>query len=103
MNDGITDVNGNRVYEIATQYGGDVLQEEAAFKLGRDLLNNKVELEDVLESLGSDPSVAQLAALRMGLQSMIRKSLNDVKVLPSDTEISSIHENDRISKCNCKN
>lgn len=89
MNDGITDVNGNRVYEIATQYGGDVLQEEAAFKLGRDLLNNKVELEDVLESLGSDPSVAQLAALRMGLQSMIRKSLNDVKVLPSDTEIAS--------------
>ena len=89
MNDGITDVNGNRVYEIATQYGGDVLQEEAAFKLGRDLLNNKVELEDVLESLGSDPSVAQLAALRMGLQSMIRKSLNDVKVLPSDTDIAS--------------
>lgn len=89
MNNAITDVNGNRVYEIATQYGGDVLQEEAAFKLGRDLLKDKVELEDVLESLGSDPSVAQLAALRMGLQSSIRKQLNDVRVLPSDTEIAS--------------
>lgn len=89
MNDGITDVNGNRVYEIATQYGGDVLQEEAAFKLGRDLLKDAVELEDVLESLGSDPSVAQLAALRMGLQSSIRKSLNDVRILPSDTDIAS--------------
>ena len=89
MNDAIVDVEGNRVYEIATQYGGDVLQEEAAFRMGRDLLNNRVELEDVLESLGSDPSVAQLAAVRMGLQSMIRKQLNDVKVLPSDTEIAS--------------
>ena len=89
MNDAIVDVEGNRVYEIATQYGGDVLQEEAAFRMGRDLLNNRVELEDVLESLGSDPSVAQLAAVRMGLQSMIRKSLNDVKVLPSDTDIAS--------------
>ena len=89
MNDAIVDVEGNRVYEIATQYGGDVLQEEAAFRMGRDLLNNRVELEDVLESLGSDPSVAQLAAVRMGLQSMIRKQLNDVKVLPSDTDIAS--------------
>ena len=57
--------------------------------MGRDLLKDKVELEDVLESLGSDPSVAQLAALRMGLQSSIRKALNDVKVLPSDTDIAS--------------
>lgn len=89
MNNAITDVNGNRVYQNATQFGGDVLQEEAAFKMGRDLLNNRVELEDVLESLGSDPSVAQLAALRMGLQQSIRKSLNDVKILPSDTEIAS--------------
>ena len=89
MNDAITDVNGNRVYQNATQFGGDVLQEEAAFKMGRDLLKSKVELEDVLESLGSDPSVAQLAALRMGLQQSIRKSLNDVKILPSDTDIAS--------------
>ncbi|MEK9977267.1 MAG: hypothetical protein VW689_05400, partial [Gammaproteobacteria bacterium] len=89
MNDAIVDVNGNRVYEIATQYGGDVLQEEAAFKMGRDLLNNRVELEDVLESLGRDPSVAQLASLRMGLQQSIRKSLNDVKVLPSDADMAS--------------
>jgi len=89
MNEAITDVNGNRVYQNATQFGGDVLQEEAAFKMGRDLLKSKVELEDVLESLGSDPSVAQLAALRMGLQQSIRKSLNDVKILPSDTDIAS--------------
>lgn len=89
MNDAITDVNGNRVYQTATQFGGDVLQEEAAFKMGRDLLKDKVELEDVLEAIGDDPSVAQLGALRMGLQSMIRKSLDDVKILPSDTDIAS--------------
>ena len=89
MNDAITDTDGNRVYQTATQFGGDVLQEEAAFKMGRDLLKDKVELEDVLEAIGDDPSVAQLGALRMGLQSMIRKSLDDVKILPSDTEMAS--------------
>lgn len=69
------------VYRDAVSLGGDKLQEERAFKLGRDLLRSRVEFEDVAEELGPNPSAAQIDAAKSGLRSYIDKTLGDVRAI----------------------
>ena len=87
MGDAIVDVDGNRVYDAAVKLGGDNIAEKNAFRLGRDLLNPKTNIEDVFETLGEDPSQAQIDALKMGMAQYIRKTLGDVKAVPSDPDL----------------
>jgi hypothetical protein len=63
------------------------IAEENAFKLGRDMLSNRTEVEDVMMELGQTPSSAQLEAARLGLRSSFDKMLGDVKALPSDPNL----------------
>jgi len=87
MGEGIVDADGNRVYDAAVKLGGNTIQEENAFLLGRDLLKPKTDIEDVFETLGENPSQAQTDALKMGMAQYIRKVLNDVKAVPSDPDL----------------
>lgn len=87
MGEGIVDADGNRVYDAAVRLGGNTIQEENAFLLGRDLLKPKTDIEDVFETLGENPSQAQTDALKMGMAQYIRKVLNDVKAVPSDPDM----------------
>ena len=87
MGEGIVDADGNRVYDQAVRLGGNTIQEENAFLLGRDLLKPKTDIEDVFETLGENPSQAQTDALKMGMAQYIRKVLNDVKAVPSDPDL----------------
>ena len=87
MGEGIVDADGNRVYDQAVKLGGNTIQEENAFLLGRDLLRPQTEIEDVFETLGDNPSQAQTDALKMGMAQYIRKVLNDVKAVPSDPDL----------------
>ena len=78
---------GARVYSQAVKLGGDVLQEEAAFKLGRDILKPNTEIDEIAEALGDTPSDVQLEAMRIGMGQYIRKLLGDVKAVPSDPDL----------------
>lgn len=74
-------------YGTAVSIGGDKLAEDRAFKLGRDLLSTKTEIEDVAFELGKKPSTAQVDAAKQGLRSYIDKTLGDVKMVASDPNI----------------
>ena len=78
---------GERVYSRAVRLGGDVIQEENAFKLGRDLLKPGVEVDEIAEVLGDNPSDIQRQAMRIGMGQYIRKLLGDVKTVPSDPDL----------------
>ncbi len=78
---------GDKVYSKAVKMGGDVIGEENAFKLGRDVLKPGVEIDDIAEVLGDSPSDIQLQAMRMGMGQYIRKLLGDVKTVPSDPDL----------------
>ena len=71
-------------YGAAVSIGGDKLAEERAFSLGRDLLSQRTEVEDVMLELGKNPSQAQLAAAKSGLRSYIDKALGDVRAIAGD-------------------
>ena len=71
-------------YRSAVALGGDNIQEQRAFELGRDLLRSRIEVEDVLKELGANPSQAQQEAARSGLRSYIDKTLGDVRSIASD-------------------
>lgn len=88
LGDAIIDgASGARIYDDAVKLGGETIREQNAFKLGRDVLNPKMEIEDVMEELGVDPSDAQIEAAKLGLRSAVRKALDDVKVVPSDPDM----------------
>lgn len=88
LGEGIVDPEtGAKVYDDAVKLGGNTIAEENAFKLGQDLLKPKTQIEDVLETLGDDPSEAQMEAVRMGLSQYVRKVLNDVRAVPSDPDL----------------
>ena len=72
------------VYRDAVALGGDKLQEERAFTLGRNLLRSRTEIEDVAGELGPNPSVAQIDAAKSGLRNYIDKTLGDVRAIASD-------------------
>ena len=78
---------GERVYSQAVRMGGDVIGEENAFKLGRDVLKPNVKIDDIEEVLGDSPSDIQLQAMRMGMGQYIKELLADVKAVPSDPDI----------------
>ena len=78
---------GRRVYDDAVQLGGETIREQNAFKLGRDALKPKTEIEDVIEELGLDPSDAQIEAAKQGMRSAIRTKLGNVRAVPSDPDI----------------
>jgi hypothetical protein len=78
---------GERVYSQAVRMGGDVIGEENAFKLGRDVLKPNVKIDDIEEVLGDSPSDIQLQAMRMGMGQYIKELLGDVKAVPSDPDI----------------
>jgi hypothetical protein len=80
-------VNAVPEFGSALKIGGDKIAEENAFKLGRDMLSNRTEVEDVMMELGQTPSSAQLEAARLGLRSSFDKMLGDVKALPSDPNL----------------
>lgn len=71
-------------YNAAVRLGGDKIAEQNAFELGASLLKPGTEVEDVLLTLGKEPSVAQLEAARSGLRGAISKTLGDVRAIASD-------------------
>lgn len=71
-------------YRTAVQLGGDNIQEQRAFQLGRNLLRANTEIEDLTRELGPNPSQAQQEAARSGLRSYIEKTLGDVRAIASD-------------------
>ena len=79
--------SGARVYDEAVTLGGNTISEENAFRMGQDILKKQTKIEDVLETLGDDPSQAQLEALRMGMSQYVRNILQDVKAIPSDPDL----------------
>lgn len=88
LGEGIVDPDtGARVYDEAVRLGGNTIAEENAFRMGQDLLRPKTKIEDVMETLGDDPSDAQLEALRMGLFQYVRNVLQDVRAVPSDPDL----------------
>ena len=82
----LRDATANAVpdYRMAVQLGGDNIQEQRAFQLGRDLLRANTEIEDLTRELGPNPSQAQQEAARSGLRSYIEKTLGDVRAIASD-------------------
>ena len=80
---------GNAVdgYNTAVGLGGDKLAEERAFVLGRNLLRDGTEIEDVTLELGKQPSAAAREAARSGLRSYLGKLVGDVKRIPSDPNL----------------
>lgn len=88
LGEGIIDPDsGARVYDEAVTLGGNTIAEENAFRMGQDLLRPKTKIEDVMETLGDDPSEAQLEALRMGMSQYVRNILQDVRAVPSDPDL----------------
>jgi galactitol-specific phosphotransferase system IIB component len=88
LGEGIIDPeSGARVYDEAVKLGGNTIAEENAFRMGQDLLRPKTKIEDVMETLGDDPSEAQLEALRMGMSQYVRNILQDVRAVPSDPDL----------------
>lgn len=88
LGEGIVDPEtGAKVYDDAVRLGGNTISEENAFRMGQDLLRPKTKIEDVLETLGDDPSEAQLEALRMGMSQYVRNILQDVRAVPSDPDL----------------
>jgi hypothetical protein len=88
LGEGIVDPDtGARVYDEAVTLGGNTIAEENAFRMGQDLLRPQTKIEDVMETLGDDPSDAQLEALRMGMSQYIRSVLQDVRAVPSDPDL----------------
>ena len=88
LGDGIIDPDtGARVYDEAVTLGGNTIAEENAFRMGQDLLRPQTKIEDVMETLGDDPSEAQLEALRMGMSQYVRNILQDVRAVPSDPDL----------------
>ena len=79
--------SGARVYDEAVTLGGNTIAEENAFRMGQDILKKQTKIEDVLETLGDDPSEAQLEALRMGMSQYVRNILQDVKAVPTDPDL----------------
>lgn len=71
-------------YNRAVQLGGDKIAEQNAFELGASLLKPGTEVEDVLLTLGKEPSLAQLEAARSGMRGAINKTLGDVRAIASD-------------------
>ena len=71
-------------YNRAVQLGGDKIAEQNAFELGASLLRPGTEVEDVLLTLGKEPSLAQLEAARSGMRGAINKALGDVRAIASD-------------------
>ena len=88
LGEGIVDPDtGARVYDEAVTLGGNTIAEENAFRMGQDLLRPQTKSEDVMETLGDDPSEAQLEALRMGMSQYVRNILQDVRAVPSDPDL----------------
>ena len=88
LGEGIVDPDtGARVYDEAVTLGGNTIAEENAFRMGQDLLRPQTKIEDVMETLGDDPSEAQLEALRMGMSQYVRNILQDVRAVPSDPDL----------------
>lgn len=75
-----------RGYDRAVQIGGDNIADQSAFMLGRDLLKQGTQVEDVIEELAG-ASATSLTAARQGLRQFLRTTLNDVKAVPSDPDI----------------
>ena len=78
---------GQRYYDEAVTLGGDKIAEQNAFILGRDALKPQTEIEDVFDTLGDNPSQAQMDAVKLGMVQYIRKLLGDVKAVPSDPDV----------------
>lgn len=100
-------------YRNAVSIGGDKIAEEKAFMLGRNLLNAKTEVEDVMLTLGDNPSLDQIAAAKQGLRGHIARVLGDVrstagnpdadalearKVIKAVTDISSGNAREKIKR-----
>ena len=78
---------GARLYDDAVKLGGEAIAEQNAFKLGREVLKPNTELGDVFDEIGTEPSEAQLEALKLGMRQYIRRTLQKVKGVPSDQEM----------------
>lgn len=74
-------------YNAAVRLGGDKIAEENAFKLGRNALNPKIQLGDVIDELGSNPSAAEIDMAKLGMRNYIRGVLSNVRKVPSDMDI----------------
>jgi len=78
---------GARLYDDAVRLGGEKIDEQNAFKLGREALKPQTEIGDILDELGPEPSQAQIEASKLGMRQYIRTILENVKGVPSDQEL----------------
>lgn len=78
---------GQSTYAAATKIGGDTIQERNAYELGEAILSPRTRVEAVGIELGSNPSAAQIEALKSGLRTRIDQVVGDVKRIPSDPNI----------------
>lgn len=82
-----TKEDGVSLYGNAVKIGGDKIREEQAFVLGREALGGKMELGDILDQMGDNPSQSELEAAKLGLRNFIRATLEGVKAVPSDPDL----------------
>ena len=74
-------------YAQALRIGGDTVAEREAFMLGERLLNTSTRVEDVMLTLGDNPSRAALDAAKRGLRTRIEEIVGNVRRIPSDPNI----------------
>ena len=74
----------NPSYGKAVKLGGEKIQDENAFTIGRNLLKPNVELGDVLDELGPEPTDSQIELAKLGMRNYIRTVLDNVRKVPSD-------------------
>ena len=58
----------NPNYGAAVKLGGEKIQDENAFIIGRNLLKPNIELGDVLDELGPEPTDTQIELAKLGMR-----------------------------------
>ena len=76
----------NPNYGAAVKLGGEKIQDENAFIIGRNLLKPNIELGDVLDELGPEPTDSQIELAKLGMRNYIRTVLDNVRKVPSDMQ-----------------
>lgn len=76
----------NPNYGAAVKLGGEKIQDENAFIIGRNLLKPNIELGDVLDELGPEPTDTQIELAKLGMRNYIRTVLDNVRKVPSDMQ-----------------
>lgn len=87
LGDAIVNDKGVKVYNKAVELGGEKIAEENAYRIGNDALKAKTGVENVFETLGTNPTFAQREAAKMGMRTYIKQILGDVRKVASNPDL----------------